>query len=87
MRSGSDSLAWGTKGRISLSPFFGASNAFRTDSVLAMTTPSGSAAATRPFRDAMLRSEAVGAGGWPPHFEVSWTLASPAIERKPRPWK
>ncbi len=32
----------------------------------------------------MLRRDAVGAGAGD-HFEVSWTLASPAIERNPRP--
>ncbi len=33
----------------------------------------------------MLRRDAVGAGAGD-HLEVSWTLASPAMERNPRPW-
>jgi len=81
---GSGTLAWGVNERTSLSPILSPSKAFRTDSVVAMWTASGPAAATRPLREAMLRSEAVGAGAGD-HLEVSWTLASPAMERKPRP--
>lgn len=44
---------------------------------------SGPAAATMALRDAMARSEAVGAGGGD-HFDVSWTFASPARARNPR---
>lgn len=44
---------------------------------------SGPAAATMALRDAIARSEAVGAGGGD-QVGVSWTLASPAIGRNPR---
>jgi len=49
-------------------------------------TPSGPAAATRPFREAMLRMEAV-AEGSELQAEVRRTLASDAIERKPRDYE
>lgn len=69
---------------MSLSPL-AASKAFRTVSVVAIYSASGPAAATRPLREAMLKSEAVGAGGVD-HLGVSWSLASPATERNPRPY-
>ncbi len=78
-------FAWGVNDRASLSPTFGDSKALLADSVVAMWTASGPAAATSPLRDAMLIRDAVGAGGGD-HREVSWTLASPTMERNPRPY-
>ncbi len=56
-----------------------------TDSVLAIMTTSGPAAATRPLFDAILINEEVG-GGRASDGQgdgSSLTLASPAMERKP----
>lgn len=79
-------LSWGVNPRISESPSLGSSKVFRTDSVDAMTRPSGPAAATRPLREAMLRREAVEAG-FEGQGEVRRTLASPARARKPRAYR
>lgn len=71
------------KARTSESPSLGASKVLRTESVEARDTPSGPAAATRPFREAMLRSDAVEAG-FDSQGEVRRTFASPEMARKPR---
>lgn len=68
---------------MSESPSLGASKAFRIDSVVAMTSWSGPAAATRPRFEATLRSEEVAAGSVS-QVDVRRTLASPAMERNPR---
>lgn len=79
-------VAWGVKGRMSPSAGCSASKPFRTDSVVEIMKASGPAAATSPLCEATLRRDAVGAGaGF--HFVVSWTLASPLMARKPRPWR
>lgn len=70
MRIDRGTLTCGSKDRVSLSPFFWASKAFLTDSVVAMWIASGPAAATRPLREAMLIREAVG-DGKDDHLEAS----------------
>lgn len=66
-------------------PVAGPSKAFLIDSVVATITASGPAAATRPFRDAMLSRDEVGAGRLSEGHGVgnSCTLASPAKARNP----
>ena len=61
-------------------PFAGVDSVWRTESVLAMMTDSGPAAATRPLLEAMESNEAVGGGRESEgHDEGSnRSLASPA---------
>jgi hypothetical protein len=80
---GIDILTLGSNALNSVSPVLSAEKAFRADSVEERYTASGPAAATMPFLDAMLRREAVGAGG-ADHGGVNWTFASPAMARNPR---
>lgn len=67
-------------------PVPGMENAWRTDSVLAITTDSGPAAAIIPFWEAMLSSEAVDGGrALLSHGEGNnRSLDSPAMAWKPR---
>lgn len=89
-RSCIGTVTWGVNERMSLSlspppsPPPPAESAFRTESVVAMWTASGPAAATRPLREATLMREAVGRGG-SLHLETSWSFVSPAALRNPRP--
>jgi hypothetical protein len=62
-----------------------AENAFRVDSVLAMTRASGPAAARRPLDDATLKSDAVDGGSWDEgHGDGSSRIfESPASDKNP----
>ena len=53
---------WGLNGSTLFSALTDAEKACRTDSVPAITTDSGPAAASKPLLDAMLSNEAVGGG-------------------------
>lgn len=72
-------VKWGVKDLVLSSPL--AENACRTESVPAITTDSGPAAARRPFFEAMESKEALGGGRESAgHGDGSRrTLASPAI--------
>jgi hypothetical protein len=78
-------LTCGSKGLMLLVPDAVAENASLTESVLAITNPSGPAAARRPWVDAMLNKEHVGGGRESEGQGVgsSRTLESPAMDRKP----
>ena len=75
----------GENGLMLFRPESAAVNAFLTDSVLAIMTASGPAAASRPLFEAVLNSEDVGGGrASAGHGEGrSLTFASPARERNP----
>ena len=78
---------WDVNGLTLPSVLPAAEKACRTDSVAAITTDSGPAAASNPFLDAMLSNEAVGGGRASLGQEVgsSRSFVSPAIEWKPSP--
>ena len=79
-------MSCGVKFLISLPLELFASKASRTESVLAMTTESGPAAASKPLFEAMLNKEAVGGGSASDGHGVGSrrTFDSPLIDWNPR---